>query len=197
MITTAGTTGEQARQVIQLTQIQGSNDEILSQLGELLRGSPTGEQGVDSLRQVLSGVQHAGVAAPRCVLDVSIARGLDYYTGTIIETFLDRLPQIGSVCSGGRYDDLASVYTKERLPGIGASLGLDRLLAAMEELEMIARVSTTAPVFVPYFDRDRLGDYLRLAAILREPASGSRCIRIRASWASNSNMLIDVGFAWP
>ena len=70
----------------------------------------------------------------RCRLDVAIARGLDYYTGTIFETFLGPLPTIGSVCSGGRYDNLAGLYTKQELPGIGASLGLDRLLAAMEEL---------------------------------------------------------------
>ena len=70
-------------------------------------------------------------------LDLSIARGLDYYTGTIYETFLADLPGIGSVCSGGRYDNLAGLYTKQELPGVGASLGLDRLLAAMEELKLL------------------------------------------------------------
>ena len=69
-------------------------------------------------------------------LDLSIARGLDYYTGTIYETFLSDLPGIGSVCSGGRYDNLAGLFTNQKLPGVGASLGLDRLLAAMEELGM-------------------------------------------------------------
>ena len=100
-------------------------------------------------------------------MDVSIARGLDYYTGVIFETFLDDLPGIGSVCSGGRYDNLAGLYTKQDLPGIGASLGLDRLLAAMEELGMIEKVRTPAEVLIAYFDRDRLNDYLQLAAQLR------------------------------
>jgi histidyl-tRNA synthetase len=68
------------------------------------------------------------------VLDPSITRGLDYYTGVVYETFLDDLPSIGSVCSGGRYDNLAGLYMKEKLPGVGASIGLDRLIAALTEL---------------------------------------------------------------
>ena len=114
----------------------------------------------------------AGVPTERVRLDVSIARGLDYYTGTVFETFLDALPGIGSVCSGGRYDNLAELFTSQELPGIGASLGLDRLLAAMEELGMIEKVSTPAPVFIPFFDKDRLHDYLRLAAALRAAGIG-------------------------
>ena len=125
-----------------------------------------------SLRELLDGVAAAGVPEDRVRLDVSIARGLDYYTGTVFETFLDALPGIGSVCSGGRYDNLAGLFTDQELPGVGASLGLDRLLAAMEELGMIEKVSTPAPVFIPYFDKDRLHDYLRLAAAIR--AAGHR-----------------------
>ena len=81
----------------------------------------------------------------RVRLDLSIARGLDYYTGTIYETFLTDLPGIGSVCSGGRYDNLAGLYTKQALPGVGASLGLDRLLAAMEELKLLPKTSRRRP----------------------------------------------------
>jgi histidyl-tRNA synthetase len=105
-------------------------------------------------------------------LDLATARGLDYYTGTVFETFLDALPGIGSVCSGGRYDNLAELFTAQELPGIGASLGLDRLLAAMEELGMVEKVATPAAVFIPYFDQDRLHDYLRLASALRTAGIG-------------------------
>jgi histidyl-tRNA synthetase len=84
-----------------------------------------------------------------------------------LETTLLDLPTIGSVCSGGRYDNLAELYTKQELPGIGASLGLDRLLAAMEELGMFEKAKTPAQVFIPYFDASRLGDYFQLAAELR------------------------------
>ena len=103
---------------------------------------------------------------------MSIARGLDYYTGTIFETLLGAKPDIGSVCSGGRYDNLAGLFTKQELPGIGASLGLDRLLAAMEELGMIDKVSTPAPVLLTYFAKDQLPAYLRLASQLRAAGVG-------------------------
>ena len=105
-------------------------------------------------------------------MDVSIARGHDYYTVVIFETTLDQLPGIGSVCSGGRYDNLAGLYTKQHLPGIGASLGLDRLLAAMEELQLLPDASTPAPVLIAFFDPDFRDDYLQLAGKLRAAGIG-------------------------
>ena len=114
----------------------------------------------------------AGIPEERLRLDLSIARGLDYYTGTIYETFLIDLPSIGSVCSGGRYDNLAGLYTKQQLPGVGASLGLDRLLAAMEELNLLPKTATPAPVLVVQFVADRLGDYQKMARQLRAEGIG-------------------------
>jgi histidyl-tRNA synthetase len=163
----AGATRAQAAEVLQLGTLAGTSDEMLQQLDGLLAGSELGQAGVANLRQVLAGTRAAGVPDQRMQLDLSIARGLDYYTGIIFETFLGELPNIGSVCSGGRYDNLAGVYTKQQLPGVGASLGLDRLLAAMEELKLIQPVTTPAEVFVTYFDKNRLGDYLWLASELR------------------------------
>jgi len=168
MVQVAGTTEQQAREVLQLARIGGSSEAILSQLESLVSGSETGLNGVQTLSEVMRGVAAAGVPTHRIQLDVSIARGLDYYTGTIVETFLDDLPAIGSVCSGGRYDNLAEVYTKQKLPGIGASLGLDRLLAALQELQLVDKVNTFATVFIPFFDKDRLDDYLQLSAQLRQ-----------------------------
>jgi histidyl-tRNA synthetase len=172
MQATAETSDEQAREVLRLASLRGTNDEVLGRLDRLVAGSATGEAGATMLREVLAGVKAAGVSEARVALDVSIARGLDYYTGTIYETFLDALPTIGSVCSGGRYDNLAGLYTSQELPGVGASLGLDRLLAAMEELGMVEKVATPAPVFIPYFDPNRLHDYLRLASQLRAAGIG-------------------------
>jgi histidyl-tRNA synthetase len=117
-------------------------------------------------------VKAAGLPNDRIVLDVSIARGLDYYTGMIYETFLNDLPTIGSVCSGGRYDNLAGTYTKQELPGVGASLGLDRLISAMEELGMLDKTSTPVQVFLPFFAANRLADYLRFASELRKAGVG-------------------------
>jgi histidyl-tRNA synthetase len=169
----AGATDVQAREVLRLADITGTNDEVLRQLEPLVAGNAKGEAGAARLREVLAGILAAGVPEARVKLDLSIARGLDYYTGTVLETFLDALPGIGSVCSGGRYDNLAGLYTSQELPGIGASLGLDRLLAAMEELDMIERVTTPAPVFIPFFDENRLGDYLKLAAAIRAAGIGT------------------------
>lgn len=172
MKTTAGATDAQAEEILRLAAIEGTNDEVLGRLEPLVAGSPSGPSGVTRLAEILSALRAAGVPADRVKLDVAIARGLDYYTGTVFETFLDALPDIGSVCSGGRYDNLAGLYTSQELPGVGASLGLDRLLAAMEELGMIEKVATPAPVFIAFFDRDRLDDYLRLAAALRSTGLG-------------------------
>jgi histidyl-tRNA synthetase len=176
MVQTANATESQAREVLQLASIakehEGNNRAILDELTKLVAGNPTGEAGVAQLDETLATVAAAGVDPKYTALDVSIARGLDYYTGTVYETFLDDLPGIGSVCSGGRYDNLAELFTKQELPGVGASLGLDRLLAAMEELDMIEKVSTPAPIFLAYFDKDRLGDYCRIASMLRAAGLG-------------------------
>ncbi len=168
----AGATENQAREVLRLAGTSGSNDEILAALDPLVAGSEKGAAGVARLRDILAACAAAGMPSGKIKLDVAIARGLDYYTGVVFETFLDRLPGIGSICSGGRYDNLAELYTEEQLPGIGASLGLDRLLAAMEELGMVEKVATPAAVFIPYFDRNRLHDYLQLAAALRAAGIG-------------------------
>jgi histidyl-tRNA synthetase len=167
MTASAGATAEQAREVLKLAEITGGNEQILKQLEPLVAGSETGQAGVARLAELISATKAAGVPEERLRLDVAIARGLDYYTGTVFETFLDALPSLGSVCSGGRYDNLAELYTTQKLPGIGASLGLDRLLAGMEELGMLPKAATPAEIFIPYFDAARLTDYLRLAARLR------------------------------
>ncbi len=130
-------------------------------------------QGVSELRQLIRGVVAAEADPSRFVVDLSIARGLDYYTGMIYETILDELPNIGSVCSGGRYDNLAELFTRQQLPGIGASLGLDRLLAAMEQLGRLPAIHTPAQVLIVQFDTSRLGDYLRIAARLRAAGIGT------------------------
>ncbi len=172
MVAAAGATPEQANQVLKLAELSGTSNEVLAQLGPLVAGNSQGEEGVERLRQILRGAKAGGVHESALQLDVAIARGLDYYTGAIFETFLTDLPTIGSICSGGRYDNLAALFTKQELPGIGASLGLDRLLAALEELGMIDKVRTPAPVLIAYFDAARLDDYLRLAATIRAAGIG-------------------------
>ena len=120
------------------------------------------------LQELFAACDTAGIPGGRVQLDPAIARGLDYYTGPIYETFLDQLPGIGSVCSGGRYDDLAGLFTAQPLPGVGASLGLDRLLAAMTELGLSEFSATAAPVLVAHFDTNHGADYLATARHLRQ-----------------------------
>ena len=107
------------------------------------------------------------------ILDPSITRGLDYYTGIVFETFLTDLPGIGSVCSGGRYNDLASLYTKERLPGVGSSIGLDRLMAALEELQTSTIAPTTSQVLIMNMDDQDISAYFKFSRSLREAGIAS------------------------
>lgn len=171
-ILSCGATEKQVEQILSLVDIKGNNDEVLRQLEPLTKGNELAECGWDELKQLSELVQAAGLPAQNYRFDPSIARGLDYYTGVVFETTLDKDPGIGSVCSGGRYDNLAELYTKRELPGIGASLGLDRLLAAMERLEMIPAISTPAEVMIVNLDRKYLGNYLKLASDLRKEGFG-------------------------
>jgi histidyl-tRNA synthetase len=168
----AGVSPEQADRVLALAEVRGSNAEILDWLRQHYGNNARAAEGIGRLGELLAVARAAGVPEERLALDLSIARGLDYYTGTIYETFLTDLPSIGSVCSGGRYDNLAELYTKQKLPGVGASLGLDRLLAALEELKLLPKASTPAPVLILQFTAEHLGDYAKMARALRAEGIG-------------------------
>lgn len=167
MLNVTGADASQVEQILALADLTGGNEQVLKQLAEICSGNELAEQGHAELQQIVAAMASIGVAE-QLQIDVSIARGLDYYTGTIFETFLDDLPKIGSVCSGGRYDNLAELFTKQQLPGVGASLGLDRLLAAMGTLEMIPPTRTTADVLIVQFSKEHVGHYLSIANSLRQ-----------------------------
>jgi len=140
--------------------------------GGMERRSDTGRQGnyelPDALRvrMILTAFDRLGLG-DRLVLDPSITRGLDYYTGIVFEVLLERLPGIGSVCSGGRYDDLAGLFLKESISGVGASIGLDRLLAGLEELEINEDSEWNTDLLVLMLEEELLGDYQNLARDFR------------------------------
>ena len=173
MCRTAQIDPTQAEAVLHLAGCDARPADLFKQLPEITGGNERAAAGIARLQDIYEGAIASGVPQRRLKVDVSIARGLDYYTGVIFETTLDDLPGIGSVCSGGRYDNLAQIYTKQHLPGIGASLGLDRLLAAMEQLDLLPNASKAAPVFIPFFDAGRRDDYLRLASNLRSAGIGA------------------------
>ncbi|MFO0880484.1 MAG: histidine--tRNA ligase [Gemmataceae bacterium] len=166
-------TPEQGQQILTLAGMEGTSRAILERLQAEFGGNARAADGITRLRELVTAAETAGIPEERLRLDLSICRGLDYYTGTIYETFLLDKEAIGSVCSGGRYDNLAGLYTKQALPGVGASLGLDRLLAAMEELGLLPKVATPAPVLILQFSAERLGDYLKTARRLHDAGIGA------------------------
>jgi histidyl-tRNA synthetase len=125
-----------------------------------------GVEGIQRLAHVSSALEQMDIAGS-FALDPSITRGLDYYTGMVFESFLGDLPDIGSVCSGGRYNELASLYTKQHLPGVGASIGVDRLMAAREELGLTGAGPAQGSVLVLFLEDRLLGRYHEIAQALR------------------------------
>ena len=139
----------------------------LAKLDALAPGSEALEQGRVELKEVLGLITAFGVPESHFALNLSIARGLDYYTGTVYETTLNDHPQIGSVCSGGRYENLASHYTKSRLPGVGISIGATRLYWQLREAGLLNAGRSTVQVLVAQMDEGELPRYLDLATELR------------------------------
>ena len=153
--------------VMGLVTTQGAREEVLADLAARLGDVPLCAEGIADLRGICALADAARVAPERLVVDPSIVRGLDYYTGAVFETFLDDLPGFGSIMSGGRYDGLVGRFAKQDLPAVGISLGLDRLFAALEELGLTAPAGATASVLVTVFSPEMAGESLRLANELR------------------------------
>jgi len=145
-----------------------SHADALAKLDALGQGSEIFNQGIAELREVLELVKALGVPEAAYCLNFSIARGLDYYTGTVYETQLDGYPQIGSICSGGRYEDLASHYTKSKLPGVGISIGLTRLFWQLREAGLVAGSDeSSVQAMVALMDEGELAESLDIARRLR------------------------------
>ncbi|AEJ19480.1 histidine--tRNA ligase [Gracilinema caldarium] len=154
---------EKAESVLQYIQPKNTYKETLAAMTEAAGGPGPDTERLEVLYRFM---EDAGIA-DIFVLDPSITRGLDYYTGVVYETFLNDLPEIGSVCSGGRYDNLAALYSKEQLPGVGASIGLDRLIAALEALGRTQARPGYAQVAIACTDETLQGKYQALALELR------------------------------
>ncbi len=141
--------------------------DALARLDAFEAGSETFEQGRRELKQVLELVREFGVPEERFMLNLSIARGLDYYTGMVFETILDEHPEIGSICSGGRYENLAGQYTKSHLPGTGISIGATRLFWQLREAGLLGPARSTVQALVTHMDDAHMAHYLKLAGELR------------------------------
>ncbi|OLS02844.1 histidine--tRNA ligase [Tissierella creatinophila] len=128
---------ENIERIISFIEIKGTNSEIIDKLKVLNIDNDRFNEGLKELETVVDYIKLFGVPEDNFKIDLTIARGLDYYTGTVYETFLDNHKEIGSVCSGGRYDNLASFYTNQKLPGVGISIGLTRLFYQLREAKII------------------------------------------------------------
>ncbi len=169
LIEDCGVAEEQADEILRFIAIRGANEEVLAALEQYRGKNETFDTGVDELTAVTKLLGAFGVPEENFAVDLTIARGLDYYTGTVYETTLLDHPEIGSVCSGGRYDNLAEYYTDRPLPGVGISIGLTRLFYVLSEQGMLndARAAAPADVMIVPMTED-LEPSVRLATALRE-----------------------------
>ena len=154
---------ENAKLILDYIQKKSSFTETLSHIEEMSGGKA---EDSERMAKIYSMMQETGIA-DSFELDPSITRGLDYYTGIVYETFLNDLPSIGSVCSGGRYDNLAGLYMKDRVPGVGASIGLDRLIAGLEQLGITEKKGSYVDVEIFNTDDSLCVEYQKLAGLLR------------------------------
>ena len=146
---------------------KGAPAAVLAELAKIDVTDELFEAGVGELRQVMDSIASLGVPESTIAIDLSIARGLDYYTGTIYETVLNDFPGIGSVCSGGRYDDLAGLYTKSKLPGVGLSIGLTRLFFQLKEAGKIPEAQNPCVAYVTISDPELAAESRAMATELR------------------------------
>ena len=154
--------------ILAFVQVRSSSlQDAYDKLDALGAGPEALEQGRAELKEVLGLIHAFGVPETHYALNLSIARGLDYYTGTVYETTLNEHPQIGSICSGGRYENLAGQYTKSHLPGVGISIGLSRLYWQLREAGLVGTAQSTVDVLVTQMDEAQLPAYLALAGELR------------------------------
>ncbi|MDD3182798.1 MAG: histidine--tRNA ligase [Alphaproteobacteria bacterium] len=166
-IITLGLTTDLAVKLMELVAMKGDKDEMLAALRGMNSQDHIFAEGLAEMTTMVESLRALGVPETRTRINLAIARGLDYYTGTVYETLIDAHPEIGSVCSGGRYEDLASMYTKSKLPGVGLSIGATRLYEQLADLKLLPPVPHTVQVLITQLESERSAEYLALAADLR------------------------------
>lgn len=143
-----GASSEQCREILKFISISGSTQQVIEQLRAYSNKSAVFDAGVDELEAVANGIAAFNVPEKNYKIDLCIARGLDYYTGTVYETTFNKHPEIGSICSGGRYDNLAEYYTDKKLPGVGISIGLTRLFYILSTMGYLTASAAGPAVLV-------------------------------------------------
>ena len=168
LVDECGVSADSADEILKFIAITGGNEQVLAALESYRGRNEVFDEGLDQLNTVVKYLSAFGVPAENFAVDLTIARGLDYYTGTVYETTLLDHPEIGSVCSGGRYDNLAEYYTDRQLPGVGISIGLTRLFYVLGEQGLLNPQLPTAPADVLILPMTQdLTPAIRLATRLR------------------------------
>lgn len=163
-----GINGKTIEGLLRLISVAADKSDIISFLKAQKIDNKTFQQGISELEQMIFFLKALGVAEERTKINLAIARGLDYYTGTVYETFINEHRDFGSICSGGRYENLASYYTKSKLPGVGVSIGITRLFDQLRSYNMLPEVRNTVQILITQMDSAFLENYLSLAAELRK-----------------------------
>lgn len=164
-----GATSEQADEILEFITIEGGTQGILEALKGYEGKNETLDQGISELTTVATYMEGFGVPADHFEIDLTIARGLDYYTGTVYETTMLDHPEIGSICSGGRYDNLAEYYTDKKLPGVGISIGLTRLFFVLQDKDYLNQNPPASPADVMILPMtDEVSPAIELATRLRD-----------------------------
>ena len=163
-----GVSKDAADTILELHTFKGTNEEVLDRLKTFAGKNEMLDSGVSELCEVIYYIDKFGVPAGNYRVDLSIARGLDYYTGTVYETTFNRHPEIGSICSGGRYDNLAEYYTKKKLPGVGMSIGLTRLFYILNEFDYLNRDLDTVADLLIIPMTDDMASAVEISGVMRE-----------------------------
>lgn len=165
---------DQIEKLFSFTDLTGSPDELLVQAEKILGNVPIAQEGIQDLKRIISLLDEQGIDRDLWCVDLMLARGLGYYTGAVFEARLDDLPGMGSVFSGGRYDNLIGRFCKEQVPATGASIGIDRLVAALIELGKLENIETQTKVMIINMSEELTGVYFTIAKGCRERGISTR-----------------------
>ncbi|MBE6919103.1 MAG: histidine--tRNA ligase [Ruminococcaceae bacterium] len=190
-------TEAQADEILKFIAITGSNEEVLTALQAYAGRNETFDEGLGELNTVVKYLAAFGVGEANFAVDLTIARGLDYYTGTVYETTLLDHPEIGSVCSGGRYDNLAEYYTDRQLPGVGISIGLTRLFYVLGEQGLLNPELPTAPADVLILPMtEDLAPAISLATALRSAGIRTQLYTEQKKFKAKMNYANNLGIPY-
>lgn len=189
-----GVSADDCEKILDFISIDGTNDQKIQKLKELAIENADFVLGLDELEKVVGYMRAFGIEEDSFAIDLTIARGLDYYTGTVYETVLKDHPRLGSICSGGRYDNLTEYYTDKKLPGIGISIGLTRLFSQLREANIInAERSSLVKVLVVPMDTDmsytiKTANILRNAGIPTDVYYGKKGMKQKMKYADRTGI---------